>query len=790
VSSTARNGLLAALVVAGVAAVAWAVVSKPGVQPPAPAEADARDSVAHRTATARTPAAGDRAPVETPAEPASVRTPRGGLVVHVFDEERDPVPGMAVHWTIDSDPVLRCGVTDPQGALIHELEPGNVFVVTVAGQRRVASSVEGPARVEFLVRHFRRIAVVVTDPAGAAVPAAGVQVGSKVDEDQVYVAAVTDGHGCAQVDSFDERDLLSIVKGGFKATQRLPVTAAVPRSSEGGASTWELQFTVEPLRDSDVVSGRVVDELGRPVAAASITWWSGERPSRHRGFLTRAPGPVCAVSEDTGRFRLPLCGQQGRLLARRDGFADRWLALEPATYATNGIEVVMVPEVVVHGIVLDQEGRAVSGAELEAGTAGDTPRRAMTDCSGRFTLRGVRAGPDPSNRAGSLGVRVTAFHPARGAAAKWTAVHTNRADVELTLAGARIVGSVRRGASPVPSTRVAIRGTMNSWRGSGFDDRGYEVLTDSPDGRFVLARPEGGRWSLLVEPPAGSRPAIGPFEVPGSTLPSIVDIDLDEMDRGRGTVELAVVDSTGIPVDSYWLRLFATDEGRAPLSLFCGSRDGRMSARVPIGTYDVAVSPRGGGLLHKIGSVAVAANEPRDLGKVVVQPAGSLHGTLEPPAGGTAQRVVGHIIAEGSPPAVHLWTGVFGPWRLDDIAPGRYVLKAGERSQIDFDPCPVEVMPGSRGSVQLFGRPCRRVHIHVRVATTDSGRWILQFENCRGEVEQRAFDPRTADHGVVRIGDVHLRPGVSKIAVGAADAPLRVRELPGDGSSYLWVDAR
>ncbi len=733
-----------------------------------------------------------RAEVDDESELATAPATESGLIVRVFDEARAPVPGMTVVWRIDSDPEAHHGTTDSRGWFVEDLPRGHALLVTVAGQTKSANNADGPARVDFVVRHFRRISIAVTDPNGRPVDQAGIRMASKADDRQVHLAAVTDGSGHAVVDSFDARDLVSVAKDGWLATQQLPVTAAVPSDDAGATeAVWRLDFTIERVRGSDVVPGRVVDEVGRPIPDVTITWHSGARRLRHRGFLTRAPAPQTAVSNTEGRFSLALRREPGRLLARRDGLADCWLRLEPADYE-GGIEVVMVAEAIVRGTVIDQAGVGVCGAQVEAAADDDTPRRTMTNALGRFVVRGLRAGTNPSSVVPRAGIQVCAFHPARGSGTQRLTVEPGGiAEAQLVLSGDTITGSVRRGAVPVPGARIRVRGTIRGWNGADWENGDFDVLASHPDGRFTIARPEGPGWGLLVEPPPDPERITAPYELPGSDLPAFVDIDLEQLEVGHGTICLVVVDTNDRPVDSYWLRLRAPGEKAGWLSFFCGSPDGRARASVPSGTYEIAVSPRGGGLLHEVGTVSVAAKAVQDLGQVAVERPASIHGTLEPPAGVEVDNdLVGLIIAHDRLPTAIMWKGSFGEWQLDDLAPARYSLRPGDHSLIDFDPQTVEVRPGKREHVRLFGRPCWRGAIRVRMGTSHRGPWVVEFRNCRGHTERRQFDVSTASNGVARIDNVHLRPGTTTVSIGAVGSPPVAHEVSNAGKDTLWIDLR
>ena len=406
------------------------------------------------------------------------------------DEQGAAISGIAVDWLVDADPSHHVGHTDTRGWFVVDLPAGRSFVVTVAGQTREACSDRGPARVDFVVRHYRRIVVVVADAGGTPLADAVVQLGTKSDGRLVDAVAVTDVAGRAVLDSFDRRDVVSVAKAGWRPTHRIPVTLATPATPVAEAdAAWELRIVVERLSAADNAGRPRRRSVGRPVADVAITWLAehGAMRQRYLGFLVEHPAPFEVRSDERGGFLLPLCGSVGRLLARKDD-ADSCLDLDPADYEVAGVAVVMLPEAIVRGIVVDQAGMPARGAGRGRRASRRNSQRS-TDALGRFELRGCRRGDRCRREHRGAHLR---FHPGHGADERGVVVPAAGAvEVNLALAGNLVQGTVTRGGSAVVDAEVSVSGTSHGWRGGQWDYRGYSVRTNAPDGSFTIVRPEG-----------------------------------------------------------------------------------------------------------------------------------------------------------------------------------------------------------------------------------------------------------------------------------------------------------
>ena len=154
------------------------------------------------------------------------------------------------------------------------------------------------------------------------------------------------------------------------------------------------------------VRGRVRDELGAPVAGAYLFAGYADEGNllRRAGVTYASPPPQAAVTDQHGRFELGAVSTAAQLplWIAADGFA---LAREEVTAerAARALEIVLVREARVTGLVRDGGGAPLELAEVRAWPegAGREPMAApswgaptaWTSSSGSFQLVGLRPGP-------------------------------------------------------------------------------------------------------------------------------------------------------------------------------------------------------------------------------------------------------------------------------------------------------------------------------------------------------------------------------------------------------------
>lgn len=303
--------------------------------------------------------------------------------------------------------------------------------------------------------------------------------------------------------------------------RRLETESSAPAPSEDRAATYVL-----PARS--LIAGRLIDaESRRPVEAGLV--WDLENPMES------------AVTDRVGGFVLGgVALQRLRITAGAPGY----LPAEPFEHQLNddgrpGPTLPLRPAAAVEGLVVDEDGRPVPGADLELevlrqsgmvrieiGRAADLPR-ARTSPQGTFRLSPV----DPRNGY-EMKVRAEGFAPA-GRVVTDLQPYRTKAGLKVTLLRGRalrgtVVDGEGRGlgeASVVVSpslTRQGIGG-IEMVSGAGRPE-GFEAVTDR-EGRFAVAGLPAGRFDLVA-----SRSGFAKHKMPGI-----------EIEEGSGPVEIGEI---------------------------------------------------------------------------------------------------------------------------------------------------------------------------------------------------------------------------------------------------------
>ena len=241
--------------------------------------------------------------------------------------------------------------------------------------------------------------------------------------------------------------------------------------------------------------GRVVGELPRPDLRVEA--------------LPNGEGIALSAPVEAGAFELPLpASGVWWLRARQEGAASPWLRVEVDERSPSDLELALAALAELRGVVRDEQGRPLAGAEVVARDRVGRERRALSDAEGGFRLE---ACADEHYR--------VAAHPPAGrplapalrevwAPASSLELELDRL-VPLTLAPFRT-----RGGEPVRGALTLDPGAPDGHdhaepRLAGevpFDERGLPDLSGLPPGRWTLSfREEAGdelrAWVLELEVP-------------------------------------------------------------------------------------------------------------------------------------------------------------------------------------------------------------------------------------------------------------------------------------------------
>jgi protocatechuate 3,4-dioxygenase beta subunit len=316
------------------------------------------------------------------------------------------------------------------------------------------------------------------------------------------------------------------------------------------------------------ISGIVVDREGNPLSRVTV---------RASAWATWMDGPlyslasVSATTGEDGKFRLESLGP-----ATHDvvvGFGDsvgseQTLQVHLAEgEALEGVRIVVDARGEISGRVLDAEGFPMPEATVLAWTDAlsararrPTPGRQVqrsvrTDEEGRFSLRGLHAGP--------LFVEATA--EGRGGA-RLDGVDVGAKDLVLVLPGPTGVEGVVRDAATGDAVRrfevTQVRtATHDPWELYSFPYRAARSF-DAPDGSFVLSDLVAGSYGFAVDAdgyqPGGTEGGVAVPVLSGSVVRGL-EIALEPAPRIRGRV---IDGSTGLPVEGAWVSLSPSAQSR------------------------------------------------------------------------------------------------------------------------------------------------------------------------------------------------------------------------------------
>lgn len=448
---------------------------------------------------------------------------------------------------------------------------------------------------------------------------------------EVVREARTDATGVARI-----RGLNPVSNHGVyaEATGYAGATTNVLAGANPERQAWA---AVIRLHAGGVVVGRVLDKQGRPVAGASLRWYTGEAAkdadqvpglfSTHQGVVRMST----VRSGSDGRFRMPAGVGPGVLEAahpsHRLGFA-RGVVVAGGELA---LDVVVEGGAKLAGVVLDAAGNPVAGAEVIATKPGlshqqmfmDMYRfRATTDRFGEFAFAGLDR-DELSLAAWSAEGASELVHVDLRATAEQTGVV-----IELTRTG-QITGVVLDGdGKPAPHAQVTFfvaTQTVTPPAGVTLEaampalianPRSQGVVIAGEDGRFVITGLVDGEYQLTARrsKALSVAPVFGEARLDKIRPGQDVKLSLPGVGSLSGRIVADGGALTGLTVAAAgWQKDTSYPPGRAV------SGDGRFKlAEVPAGRYGIKVS--GGNVIDWASAEGydVVAGRDTDVGTIHV----------------------------------------------------------------------------------------------------------------------------------------------------------------------------
>lgn len=297
--------------------------------------------------------------------------------------------------------------------------------------------------------------------------------------------------------------------------------------------TVDVELTAAPL-----ITGRVVDHEGKPVARAAVAF-------------EQAPEPFVRTYPD-GRFAIP--AQPGLLLVTAPGHS---------TVRSKSFDITLPQFLDVKVRVVDAGKKPIPNATLKLGT-----QEVHAD-TGELTLH-LEPGEHELTASAASYLAATVTH---------TVERPASLDIPLER-GSAITGRVRRGKTGVAGVTVSLMGR-----------RAGEISAQTAaDGTFTLDNLPRGEHRIYVSKPDELLERMLTAEAPGT-----IDVEFPP----AGTLRGHVIDAaTRKPVTDFVYGLTAeesSDSGRRRGELARGMRaaDGAFTATAPVGVYELTVNATG-----------------------------------------------------------------------------------------------------------------------------------------------------------------------------------------------------
>ena len=451
-------------------------------------------------------AAADPSRREPITAPVTAIAKTGELVVRVrYGDDQQPAPGILMivrhpggDFRVDT---WRARTGDTGEASFAALPPGRLYVVSDRGTvgKLIQIQAGKSTELDFEMKVGLTITGVVVDASGTPLGGALVEVAPLARADfDVQVLVTTGADGRFAVRCATTHCLVGARAAGHAASG-LQFLFGKPGNTA--------DVRIELGRDGGVVDGIVVRSDGTPVPHAVVVVGSGKTVGIIAGANGAPPVPALVRSDELGRFRaVGIPPGEQPVVARATGFGPWQGKCHVVAHATAPLRITLIDGANLNGVVRDDTGSVVRGAEVRIGNWGDfTHYRTRTAADGTFAFTGLPPG----------GVEVVAKHDELGH--KTARVHTTAGtttDCEIKLArGVELIGRVLdQAGSPVERVSLEVSGVRP---GGGFwgshartDAEGRFAVTNCPDGATLTVRARGlGIRNLQrtdVDPKAGT----------------------------------------------------------------------------------------------------------------------------------------------------------------------------------------------------------------------------------------------------------------------------------------------
>lgn len=515
----------------------------------------------------------------------------------------------------------------------------------------------------------------VVDTAGAAI--AGARVCDFVDE--LSRTALEDSVPACTISVHDGTYRLAGVRPG---THRVGASAPdhEPAIFAGANGTGQLHAQARGqyggvdivLRPGGAeVSGTVVDETGGVVAGAIVQGKDFRRLAERWAAV--------GISDENGRFALWVAAGSVTVQAGAAGYASGQVT---ASAPETDVRVALMPQSVLHGVVVDDTGMPVAGLAVQANrddhNAPEQHLFATTDSAGRFTLQRLSAG---TYRPIASGERLY------GEATQAVLIAFGRPAPPVTIV-VQPAGVLRVAINSDP----ALGGCEGEFVMAGGNAR-YNARISHETALFQSVRPghyqlwgqcRGSEALATVDVDAGDNSAVLQFEAAASV-------------RGRLAPSKALGPFFGLRVSPAGSR---HEGSMVPTGtvLARADADGAFVVVLPgAGAYDVLADVDAGGVVP-LATFEVEDGGHHDLGELAMPPLGAVEGRIVDIDGAP---VAGLHIADWKTAGLRARSRADGTFSMPHVLPGRYELQARQATLKLGAPLPTDVVAGATTAVTI-----------------------------------------------------------------------------------------
>jgi hypothetical protein len=640
--------------------------------------------------------------------PAVRLRPDRGLRVRVVESYGKPIPGVRVLgqtekaelWGAWWQPSGRLAVSGPDGGLRLSRAAGEPLRLWAAGPGFPAQGdvlVDKGDAVLLLQRGERRF-LMVREPDDRAAPEAlfrdsrtSLVLGRFDGKQPLALTAPATGLWDLRLDLADGRRVFSRIDEAHRP-----------------AKTTLIRVLAEP---GVTLAGRIVDASSRRPIAGALVWASDD------------PGSA-AWTDAAGTYRLSgrVPGSHRWLQAAAANYAFGSLSISPPVGSSAGfprvadLPLVPAPVPAIEGVVVDEAGKPVSGAEvvLDDARAWETSqhlRRVSTSPAGSFRIGRLQAGGSyvlTASRSGFAPATLLATVPLPS---------QSQAAIRLTLkrgqtASGLVVDPRRRPISGAAVSLIPARGRRILEIGLRSGLGPFRAAT-GPDGRFRIPDLPAGFFELRIEGPELTPLPKKTISVPGGGGPA--DLGTFTLER-RTRIAGCIVDPADRPIEG--VEIWVVPEDRAEITqatrqagpAAISGPNGRFELRDrAVGDHEKLRACRKGYLPQEFPVQGKASTEPR----IALRPTLHLAGHVVDADGEPLADAQVSASAYGREPsdlimpdppcpfASSALTGADGSFTLELGGAGRYGLTASGAGHISTGLGPLQVPPEGLDGLEI-----------------------------------------------------------------------------------------